>query len=49
VRKERCATVEEQAAVDDDRAVIPIQREGCTRTEERELQAMVTDSFRYTS
>jgi hypothetical protein len=43
------ATIEEQTAIDHDGSVVAVQRERRTGAEERELQAMVTDWFRYTS
>jgi len=37
VRKQRRAAVQEQAAVDDDGSVVPVERERRAGTEEREL------------
>jgi hypothetical protein len=37
VRQQRGATVEKEAAVDDDRAVVAVQRKSGTATEKREL------------
>jgi hypothetical protein len=36
VRKKRCTAVEEQAAVDDHRAVVAIGGKGCARAQEGE-------------
>ena len=47
--KQRRAAVQEHAAVDDDGPVVAVQRESRAATEERELYAMVTAWFRYTS
>jgi hypothetical protein len=49
VREQRRASVQEQAAIDHDSPVVPVQRERRAGAEERELYAMVTDWFRYTS
>jgi hypothetical protein len=49
VREQGRAAIKEQAAIDHDCPVVPVQRERRAGTEERELYAMVTDWFRYTS
>jgi len=49
VRKQRSTAVEQQPAIDHHRAVVPVERKRCAGAEERELYAMVTDGFRYTS
>jgi hypothetical protein len=49
VREQGRAAIQQQAAVHHHGPVVAIQREGRTGAEERELQAMVTAWFRYTS
>jgi hypothetical protein len=49
VGEQRRAAIQEQAAIDHDCPVVPVQRERRAGTEEGELYAMVTDWFRYTS
>jgi hypothetical protein len=46
VGEQRRAAVEQQAIVDDDGPVVPLERKGRACSEERELQAMVTSFIR---
>ena len=46
VRQQRRATVEQDVPVDDDPGVVPLERERRPRSQEGELQAIVTPGFR---